>query len=48
MVQKPACAGSRPIWSMIWQGALDQKIKPAFAEALNPPYFLTNFNDGGV
>jgi hypothetical protein len=33
---------------MICRGALDQKIKPAFGEALNPPYFLTNFKGGGV
>jgi hypothetical protein len=32
---------------MIWRGALDQKKKPAFGEALNPPYFLTNFRAAG-
>jgi hypothetical protein len=33
---------------MIWRGALDQKIKAAFGQALNPPYFLTSFKGGGV
>jgi hypothetical protein len=33
---------------MIWRGARDQKTKPTFGGALNLPYFLTSFSDGGV